>query len=61
MNRLEWYRVIILSVHISGIAKRAVSLSGFVTNLNNKEFIRMNFSGSASTLCIALFLLGNLF
>ena len=42
-NRLEWYRLMILSTHISGIAKSTASLSGIVTNLNNKKCSRMNF------------------
>ena len=50
-----------MSAHISGIARSADSVSGVVTNLNKKESRRRNFSASASTLCIALFLLGNLF
>ena len=53
--------MIILSAHISGIAKSTVFLSGVVTSLNNKEFKRMNFATSASTLQIVLFLLHNLF
>ena len=36
-NRLERYSVIILSVHISGIANNAVSFAGVVTILNNNE------------------------
>ena len=51
----------ILSAHISGIAKSAASLSKVVTNLNCKESNRMNFSASTSTLFMALLLLGNLF
>ena len=37
MNRLECYKVIILSVHVSGIANTAVSLSGVDIILNNNE------------------------
>ena len=51
----------VLSAHISGMADSAVSLSGVVTNLNNRESNRINHSAKVSTLCIAFFLLGNLF
>ena len=37
VNRLEWYRLIILSAHISGMANNAVSFSCVVTDLNNNE------------------------
>ena len=37
VNKFEWYKVIILSAHISGIANNAVSLPGIVVNLNSKE------------------------
>ena len=37
VNKLEWYKVIILSAHVSGIANNAVSFLGVVTSLNNKE------------------------
>ena len=60
-NKLEWHRVIILSAHISGIAKRAVSLPGIVVNLNSRESNKIYFSASISTLFIATFLLSNLF
>ena len=60
-KRLECYRVIILSVHISGMARSTDSLFGIVTNSNNKESKRMYLSPNASTLCIAFLLLGNLF
>ena len=45
-NELEWYRVIILSAHISGITKRAVSLPGIVVNLNSRESNKIYFSAS---------------
>ena len=61
MNKLELYQVIILSAHISGITRSTVSLSGVVTNMNNKKSRRINFPSNASTLCTALFLIGNLF
>ena len=43
-NKLVWYNVMILSAHISGMANSAVSLSGVVTNLNNRESNRINLS-----------------
>ena len=60
-NKLEWYRVIILSAHVSGITKRAVSLPGIVVNTNSRESNKIYFSASISTLFIAAFLLSNLF
>ena len=51
----------ILSVHISGIARSDVSLSGMVTSLNNGESNKIYLSAKVSTLHIALLLLGNLF
>ena len=60
-NKLVWYNVMILSTHISGMANSAVSLSGVVTNLNNRESNRINLSAKVSILCIALLLVGNLF
>ena len=51
----------ILSVHVSGTAKSAVSFLGVVTNLKSKESSRMYFSANASTLCMALLLLDSLF
>ena len=60
-NKFEWYKVIILSAHISGIANNVVSLPSIVVNLNSKESNIIYFSASASTLFIAAFLTGNLF
>ena len=40
-NRLEWYRVMILSAHVSGTARTAVSFSGVI--LNNRESNRITF------------------
>ena len=60
-NKLEWYRVIILSMHISGIAKSAVSLPGIVVNLNKKESSKIYLSANISTFFIAAFLISNLF
>ena len=51
-NKFEWYKVIILSAYISGIANNAVSLPGIAVNLNNKESNIIYFSASASTLFI---------
>ena len=47
-NKFEWYKVIILSAHISGIANNVVSLPGIVVNLNNNEFNIIYFSASTS-------------
>ena len=58
-NRLEWYRVMILSVHISRTARTAVSFSGVI--LNNKESNRMYLSANVSTFLIAALEMGNLF
>ena len=60
-KKTRMVRVIILCVHISGIARSADSLFGMVTNLDNKEFKRIYLSANACTLCIAFLLLGNLF
>ena len=59
-NKLVWYNIMILSAHVSGIAKSAYSLSGVVTNLNNKESSNIKLSTKVSTLHISLLLLGNL-
>ena len=60
-NKFEWYKVIILSAHISGIANNVVSLNSIVVNLNSKESNIIYFSASTSTLFIAAFLTGHLF
>ena len=52
------YRVIILSVHISGIARTAVSFSGDI--LNNSESNRTYFSDKVSNFLIMDFELGSL-
>ena len=49
----------IMSMHMSGIANIAVSLSGVVTNLNSKESNRMKFSASVSTFFMEDLLLSN--
>ena len=61
MNRLAWYNTKILSTHILGMANRAVSLFGIVTNLNSKESNRIKFSANTLTFFIEDLLLGNLF
>ena len=61
VNKLEWYSVIILSAHISGIANNAVSFLGVVIILNSKESYNIYLSANASTFWIAVFILGNLF
>ena len=58
-NKLEWYRVIILSVHVSGTAKTAVYFSGVF--LNNSESNKMYLSANVSTFLIAGLEVGNLF
>ena len=50
-NKLEWYKVIILSAHVSGTARTAVSFSGVI--LNNSESNRMYLSANVSTFLIA--------
>ena len=60
-NELEWYRVIILSVQISGIANIAVSFSGVGVILNNSEPNKMYHSARVNTFLIAALELGNLF
>ena len=46
-----WYKVIILSAHISGTARTVVSFSGKI--LNNSESYRMYCSANVSTFLIA--------
>ena len=58
-NKLERYMVIILSVHISGIARSAVSFSDEI--LNNSESNRMYLSANDSTFVIFALEVGNLF
>ena len=59
VNKLEWYKVMILSAHISGTARMAVSFSGVI--LNNSESNRMYFSANVSTFLIDALEVGNLF
>ena len=58
-NAVEWYRVVILSVHISETARTAVSFPGVI--LNNSESNRMYLSANISTFLIAAVEVGNLF
>ena len=58
-NKLEWYRVMILSAHISGTARTAVSFSAVI--LNNSESNRMYLSANISPFLIAALEVGNLF
>ena len=58
-NKLEWYKVMILSVHVSGTARTAVSFSGEI--LNNSESSRIYLSASISTFLIDALEVGNLF
>ena len=58
-NKVEWYRVIILTVHISGTTRTAISFSGVI--FNNSEFNRMYLSANFSTFLIAALEVGILF
>ena len=58
-NKLEWYKVIILSAHVSGTASTAVSFSGVI--LNNSESNRMYCSANVSTFLITALEVGSLF
>ena len=58
-NKLEWYRVIILSAHTSGTASTAVSLSGVILNISESN--KMYHSANVSNFLIAALELGNLF
>ena len=58
-NKLEWYKVIILLVHISETARTAISFSGVI--LNNSESNRMYLSANVFTFLIAALEVGNLF
>ena len=58
-NKLEWYKVIILSVHTSGTARTAVSFSGVI--LNNSESNKMYHSANVSTFLIVSLEVGSLF
>ena len=57
-NKLELCRVMILSVHVSQIARTAVSSSGVI--LDNSESNRMYLSANISTFLIATLEVGNL-
>ena len=59
VNKLEWYSIIILSMHGSGTARTTVSF--FRLTLNTSESNRIYFSTSASTLLIAIMEEGSLF
>ena len=58
-NRLEWYRIMILSAQVSGTARTAISFSGVI--LNNRESNRLYLSANVSTFLIAALEVGNLF
>ena len=53
VNRLELYKVIILSAHVSGIGNNFVSFLGVITSVNNKESNNMYFYANVSTFTIA--------
>ena len=58
-KQILWYRVIILSVHISGIARTAVSFSNDI--LDNNKSNKTYFSANVSNFLIANFEDGSLF
>ena len=58
-NKLESYKVIILSVHTSGTTSTAVSFSAVI--LNNSESNKMYGSANVSTFLIAALEVGSLF
>ena len=58
-NKLEGYKVMILSAHISGTARTAVSFSGVI--LNNNESNRMYLSANVSTFLFTVLDVGKLF
>ena len=60
MNRLGSYKVIILSVHTSGMGNTVASLSGFETILNNNESNNIYFSASALIFFDCCFITGQL-
>ena len=61
VNKLEWYKVIILSMHTSGIVNSAVSFSGVAIILIKKESDNIYLSANISTFWIVIFVWGNLF
>ena len=61
VNKLKWYKAIMLSTHVSSIANTAISFSGVVDILNSNESNNVYFSANASTFCIPALELGNLF
>ena len=54
VNKLEWYKVIIMPMHICGIANTADSLGGVDVILNNNESSNTYFSAKASIFLIAI-------
>ena len=57
-NELEWCRVMILSVHVSGTARTAVSFCGVI--INNSESNRMYHSANISTFLILIYFVTNI-
>ena len=57
--RLEWYKVMILSAHVSGTDKTAISFSGVI--LNNWESSKIYLSANVCTFLIFVLEVGNLF
>ena len=60
MNKLEWYKAMILSAHISGMANTATSFSGVTIILNNIKSNNIYFSANASTFLISTLELGKM-
>ena len=58
-NKLLWYRVIILSMHVSGTSRTAVSFSDDI--LNNNESNKTYFSANVSHFLITNLEDGSLF
>ena len=59
VNKLEWYKVIILPVQLPGTARTAISFSGVI--LNNSESNRMYLSANVATFLTAALEVGHLF
>ena len=52
-NKLDWYKVIILLAHDSGICSNDFSFLGVVISLNSNESNNEYFSANVSNFCIA--------
>ena len=58
-NKLELYKIMILSEHVFGTARTVISFSGVI--LNNSESNRMYLSANVSTVLIDALEVSNLF